>query len=163
MLEPSACRPAPTPLAAGRGSEGRPRGATLARRGLLVSLLALPVAAAARPDAVRAALEEVLRGRAAEEGGIEIAAPRLAENGQQVPVTVRVVEAEARAIHLIATANPTPGVASFRFHPGIARAEVQTRIRLAEAQRVIVLAELADGRLRQAAVEIGVTTGGCLS
>jgi sulfur-oxidizing protein SoxY len=54
-------------------------------------------------------------------------------------------------------------VASFRFHPGIARAEVQTRVRLAESQRLIVLAELADGRLRQAAVEIGVTTGGCLS
>jgi sulfur-oxidizing protein SoxY len=40
---------------------------------------------------------------------------------------------------------------------------VQTRIRLAEAQRVIVLAELADGRLRLAAAEIAVTSGGCLS
>jgi sulfur-oxidizing protein SoxY len=133
------------------------------RRRLLLLLLALPVAAAAQPDAVRAALDEVLRGRVAEEGGIEITAPRVAENGQQVPLTIRVPDAEARAIHLIATANPTPGVASFRFHPGIARAEVQTRVRLAESQRLIVLAELADGRLHQAAVEIGVTTGGCLS
>lgn len=133
------------------------------RRTLLLSLLALPAAAAAQPDAVRAALDEVLRGREAEEGGIEITAPRIAENGQQVPLTVRVPDAEARAIHLIATANPTPGVATFRFHPGVVRAEVQTRVRLAEAQRLVVLAELADGRLRQAAVEIGVTTGGCLS
>jgi sulfur-oxidizing protein SoxY len=74
-----------------------------------------------------------------------------------------VPDAEARAIHLIATANPTPGVATFRFHPGIARSEVQTRIRLAEAQRLLIYAELADGRVRWAAVEIGVTTGGCLS
>ncbi|MCX7684659.1 MAG: thiosulfate oxidation carrier protein SoxY [Acetobacteraceae bacterium] len=135
----------------------------MTRRGLLLSLLALPVAAAAEADAVRAAVEEVLRGRAAAEGGIEITAPRVAENGQQVPIALRVPDAEARAIHVIATANPTPGIASFRFHPGIARAEVQTRIRLAESQRVIVLAELADGTLRQAAVEIGVTTGGCLA
>ncbi|MCS6931149.1 MAG: thiosulfate oxidation carrier protein SoxY [Acetobacteraceae bacterium] len=136
---------------------------SVTRRGLLLSLLALPVAAAAEADAVRAAVEEVLRGRAAAEGGIEITAPRVAENGQQVPIALRVPDAEARAIHVIATANPTPGIASFRFHPGIARAEVQTRIRLAESQRVIVLAELADGTLRQAAVEIGVTTGGCLA
>lgn len=134
-----------------------------ARRAVLLSLLALPVAAAAETDALRAALEEVLRGRTAEEGGIEIAAPRLAENGQQVPITIRVPDAEARAIHVLAPGNPTPGVATFRFHQGIARAEVQTRIRLAEGQRVLVLAELADGTLRQAAVEIGVTTGGCLA
>jgi predicted secreted protein len=112
MLDTIARRPAPPPVTAGREDEGRARGASLARRSLLVSLLALPVAAAARPDSVRAALEEVLRGRAAEEGGIEIAAPRLAENGQQVPITVLVPDAEARAIHLIATANPTPGVAT---------------------------------------------------
>ena len=134
-----------------------------ARRAVLLSLLALPFAAAAETDALRAALEEVLRGRAAEEGGIEIAAPRLAENGQQVPITIRVPDAEARTIHVLAPGNPTPGVATFRFHQGIARAEVQTRIRLAEGQRVLVLAELADGRLRQAAAEIGVTTGGCLA
>lgn len=143
---------------------GMARPARHGRRAVLLSLLALPVAAtAAETDALRAALGEMLRGRLAEEGGIEISAPRLAENGQQVPITIRVPEAEARAIHLFAPANPTPGVATFRFHPGIARAEVQTRIRLAEGQRVLVLAELADGSLRQAAVEIAVTTGGCLA
>jgi len=140
---------------AGRGATG------VHRRAILLSLLALPVAAAADP--VRAALDEVLGGRPAEEGGIDITAPRIADNGQQVPLAICVPDAEARAIHLIATGNPTPGVASFHFHPGIARSEVHTRVRLAEAQRVIVIAELADGRIRQAAVEIGVTTGGCLA
>jgi sulfur-oxidizing protein SoxY len=133
------------------------------RRTLLLTLAAIPFGEAVATEPARAAADSVLRGRAAEEGGIEITAPRIAENGQQVPVTIRVPDAEARAIHLIATANPTPGVASFRLHPGIARTEVQTRIRLAEAQRLLVYAELADGRVRWAAVEIGVTTGGCLS
>lgn len=133
------------------------------RRILLLSLAAIPFAEATASEPARAAADALLRGRAAAEGGIEITAPRIAENGQQVPVTIRVPDADARAIHLIATANPTPGVASFRFHPGIARAEVQTRVRLAEAQRLLVYAELADGRVLWAAVEIGVTTGGCLS
>ena len=133
------------------------------RRIFLLSVAAIPFAEAAASEPARAAAEGVLRGRAAEEGGIEITAPRVAENGQQVPVTIRVPDGDARAIHLIATANPTPGVATFRFHPGIARAEVQTRVRLAEAQRLLVYAELADGRVRWAAVEIGVTSGGCLS
>lgn len=133
------------------------------RRTLLLTLAAIPFAEAAATEPARAAADSVLRGRTAEAGGIDITAPRIAENGQQVPVTLRVTEGEAQAIHLIATANPTPGVATFRFHPGIARAEVQTRIRLAEAQRLLVYAELADGRVRWAAIEIGVTSGGCLS
>lgn len=161
MLQPASSRPCipvpngPRRLPAGRGTTG------VHRRAVLLSLLALPVTAAADP--VRSALDEVLGGRIAEEGGIDITAPRIADNGQQVPLAIRVPDAPARAIHLFATGNPTPGVASFRFHPGIARSEVHTRVRLAEAQRVIVIAELADGRVRQAAVEIGVTTGGCLA
>jgi sulfur-oxidizing protein SoxY len=54
-------------------------------------------------------------------------------------------------------------VADFRLTPRLARAEVQTRIRLAEAQRIIVLARTSDGQVRRAVAEIRVTTGGCLS
>ena len=67
------------------------------------------------------------------------------------------------AIHVFATRNPTPGVASFRLSPALARAEVQTRIRLAEEQRIVLLAQMNDGRGRRATAEIRVTTGGCLS
>lgn len=140
----------------------------LKRRGLILTLAAVPAGALAGETAVQRAVRAAIGDRVPVDGGIEITAPRVAENGAQVPITVHVpsamTEAErVTAIHLIATANPTPGIASFRFHSGIARAEVQTRIRLAEAQRVLVLAELSDGRVRRAAVEIGVTTGGCLT
>jgi sulfur-oxidizing protein SoxY len=40
---------------------------------------------------------------------------------------------------------------------------VQTRIRLAEAQRIIVLAQHSDGRVKRATAEVRVTTGGCLT
>lgn len=140
----------------------------LRRRELIITLAGLPAGALAGEAEVQRAVRAAIGERVAVDGGIEISAPRVAENGAQVPITVHVPSAMSEAdhvtaIHLIATANPTPGIASFRFHAGIARAEVQTRIRLAEAQRVLVLAELGDGRVRRAAVEIGVTTGGCLT
>ncbi|WP_337876528.1 thiosulfate oxidation carrier protein SoxY [Elioraea sp.] len=140
----------------------------LRRRDLIVTLVALPAGALAGEAELEHAVRAAIGTRAIADGGIEITAPRLAENGAQVPITVHVPSAmtetdHVMAIHLFATANPTPGIASFRFRPGIARAEVTTRIRLAQAQRVLVLAELSDGRVRRAAAEIGVTTGGCLT
>jgi len=103
-----------------------------------------------------------------ETGGVTIRAPAVAENGGQVPITVLVdspqtPERHVAAIHIFATRNPTPGVASFRLTPLLARAEVQTRIRLAEEQQIVVLAQMSDGSVRRAAVEVRVTTGGCLS
>ena len=95
-------------------------------------------------------------------------APPVAENGGQVPVTVLVdspqtAESHVTAIHVFATRNPTPGVASFRLTPLMARAEVQTRIRVAEDQRIIAVASMSDGTVRRTAAELRVTTGGCLS
>ena len=104
-----------------------------------------------------------------EDGGpIALRLPAVAENGGQVPLTVSVespmTEADhVTAIHVFATRNPTPGVASFHLSPALGRAEVQTRIRLAEDQRVVALARLSDGRVLRAAAEARVVTGGCLS
>ncbi|MCX7373671.1 MAG: hypothetical protein NTW56_14760 [Alphaproteobacteria bacterium] len=72
-------------------------------------------------------------------------------------------ERHVTAIHVLASRNPTPGVADFRLTPLLARAEVQTRIRLAEEQRIIVLARFNDGTVRRASADLRVTTGGCLT
>ncbi len=141
----------------------------LTRRATL-ALILLPASALAQgpDDALRAALREAIGDAVPTEGGITLVVPTVAENGGQVPVTVRVESPQTAAehvtaIHLFATRNPTPGIASFRLTPLLARAEVQTRIRLAEAQRIVVVAQFNDGTVRQAAAEIRVTTGGCLS
>jgi sulfur-oxidizing protein SoxY len=133
-----------------------------------LALVPLPWSALGTEDAVAAAIREVTGGREPTEGGITLTAPAVAENGGQVPVTVTVdapqTEAlSATAVHLFATRNPTPGIASFRLSRAAARAEVTTRIRLAEAQVVIAIAELSDGTLRRAVAEVRVTTGGCLA
>jgi sulfur-oxidizing protein SoxY len=136
--------------------------------GAALALLALPWVALAEEAALVAAIREQIGDAEPREGGIALRAPALAENGGQVPITVLVESPQTAAehvtaIHVFATRNPTPGVASFRLTPLLARAEVQTRIRLAEDQRIVVLAQLSDGTVRRASAEIRVTTGGCLS
>ena len=144
---------------------------TLTRRaalGAALALVMLPAAEAATDAELDAAIREQVGDATPEEGGILLRAPAIAENGGQVPVTILVESPmtaadHVSAIHVFATRNPTPGVASFRLTPLLARAEVQTRIRLAEEQRIVVLAQSNDGRVRRAAAEIRVTTGGCLT
>jgi sulfur-oxidizing protein SoxY len=140
------------------------------RRALLLGLVALPACQAlAQPGAAaaEAAIEAVTGGRPAEEGGIALRLPPLAENGAQVPLGVMVEspmtpEDHVVAIHLFATRNPTPGLAAFHLSPALGRAEVQTRIRLAEDQQVVAIAVLSDGRIRRAAAATRVASGGCL-
>ena len=140
----------------------------IARRTCL-ALLALPFAAVAQTEeALRAAIRDAVGDKPTTDGGITLRVPALAENGGQVPLGI-VVESPMTAadhvttIHVFATRNPTPGVASFRLTPMLARAEVQTRIRLAEDQRLIVLAETSTGRVLRTSAELRVGSGGCLS
>ncbi|WP_296576461.1 thiosulfate oxidation carrier protein SoxY [Phreatobacter sp.] len=137
--------------------------------GAALTLVTLPAGAAEslKPE-VDAAIREQIGGVAATEGGIALRAPETAENGAFVPVTVSVHTAmtggdRCRAIHLFATNNPTPGIASYSFGAGIARAEVSARVRLAEGQTLLAYAVMADGSVRRAAARIAVTTGGCLT
>lgn len=139
------------------------------RRAVLLGLVALPAGAALAQGAgsVEVAIAAVTGGRAVEEGGMALRLPGLAENGAQVPLAVTVESPMTAAdhvvaIHLFATRNPTPGLASFHLSPALARAEVQTCIRLAEDQQVVAVAVLSDGRFRRAAAETRVATGGCL-
>ena len=140
------------------------------RRAFLAASLALVPWAGQAADtaALEAAIREVIGDAVPTDGGIELRVPAVAENGAQVPLTVladsAMTEADhVRAIHVFAPGNPTPGVASFHLFPGIARAEVQTRVRVAEEQAILVLAVHADGTVRRASAALKVTRGGCLS
>ncbi|WP_144185236.1 thiosulfate oxidation carrier protein SoxY [Elioraea rosea] len=143
---------------------------TTSRRAFLAALALAPVpfAAVAEAGALDRAIAEATGGRTPTDGGVTLSAPTVAENGGQVPVTVTVESPQdgtlhVTAIHLFATRNPTPGVASFRLTRAVAKPEVTTRIRLAEEQVVVAIAELSDGTLRRATASVRVTTGGCLS
>jgi sulfur-oxidizing protein SoxY len=93
------------------------------------------------------------------DAGVELTAPEIAENGNTVPVEVSAPG--ATAILLLATGNPTPGVATFNFGPMAASQAAATRIRLAGTQDVVAVAKLADGSFAKAASTVKVTIGGC--
>ncbi|WP_323785879.1 thiosulfate oxidation carrier protein SoxY [Thalassovita sp.] len=93
------------------------------------------------------------------EGGVTLTAPEIAENGNTVPVSVDAPGASA--ILLLATGNPTPGVATFNFGELAGSQSASTRIRLAGTQEVVAIAKLADGSFAKAAQTVKVTIGGC--
>lgn len=93
------------------------------------------------------------------DGGIDLTAPEIAENGNTVPVEV---SAEgAVSIMLLASGNPNPAVATFNFGPLAGSRSASTRIRLAGTQDVVAIAKMEDGSFHKASANVKVTIGGC--
>jgi sulfur-oxidizing protein SoxY len=91
----------------------------------------------------------------------------LVENGNAVPITVRVdspMTAAERVLEIVVfnERNPQRDVARFTLGPGCARAEVSTRIRLQTSQRLVALARLSDGTQWSHHVDVLVTIAACL-
>ncbi|MBX2854670.1 MAG: thiosulfate oxidation carrier protein SoxY [Rhodobacteraceae bacterium] len=136
----------------------------LTRRDALL-LGAGAVAASVLPQPLFAAeptLDELIaaftEGAEVKDGGVDIGAPEIAENGNTVPVDV---SAEgATSILLLAGGNPSPGVATFHFGK-LAVPSASTRIRLAQTQDIVAVAKLSDGSYVKASRAVKVTIGGC--
>jgi sulfur-oxidizing protein SoxY len=129
-------------------------------------LLFLSQSASATPETAQKLLADLTGGKAPQSGKVKITMPQIAENGNAVPVTVSVESPMTgadyvKAIHIVAEANPDPGVASFQLSPMSGKAEVSTRIRLAKTQQIVALAEMSDGSIYSAKTEVKVTIGGC--
>ncbi len=104
------------------------------------------------------AIAAFTKGAVPVEGGVRIEAPEIADNGGSVPI--RVSAENARRIAVFTDGNPYPGVAGFTFGKGVTPT-VSTRIRLARSQKLIAVAEMADGTYRATSRPIIVTVGGC--
>lgn len=116
---------------------------------------------------IRPLIAEVTGGVPATAEGVEIELPQIAENGNAVPLRVRVpspmTQADhVKAIHVFAERNPRPRVATFHLTPASGRAEVTTRVRFAGSQTVTVVAELSNRSFRIAQARVLVTAGACL-
>lgn len=122
--------------------------------------------ASATPETMADAIRVVSGGRAVVEGGVTLELPRIADNGNVVPLTVKVASAQTpddhvRAIHIFSEQNPVPTVLQMFLGPHYPKAEVSTRIRLAKTQRVMAVAEMQDGSFRAGAVQVEVTISAC--
>lgn len=124
------------------------------------SLIATQFAAIpARAELVDDAIAAFTGGVEIIDGGIELIAPEIAENGNTVPVEV--TAAGATEIIIFATGNPSPDVATFKFGRLAGSHSASTRIRLASTQDVVALAKMEDGTIRRAVSQVKVTIGGC--
>lgn len=131
------------------------RGAIALGAGVAAAMV-LPIRAMAAVDDAIAAFTG---GAEVADGGVDLTAPEIAENGNTVPVSVDAPGAVS--IMLLAAGNPTPGVATFNFGELAGSQSASTRIRLAGTQDVIAIAKMADGSFARASSTVKVTIGGC--
>ena len=121
----------------------------------VVTFTGMPAFASKTDDAIAA----FTGGADVTEGGIDLTAPEIAENGNTVPVAVSAPG--ALSIMLLATGNPTPSVATFNFGPLAGARRGSTRIRLSKTQDVVAIAKMEDGTFYRAGATVKVTIGGC--
>jgi sulfur-oxidizing protein SoxY len=122
--------------------------------------------AAATPEELAAVLRETFGDRSITPGRVRLEVPRLAENGNIVPVTVSVdspmtLEDHVRSLHLFTEHNPQPRVVDVQLGPRNGRARIATRIRVAVSQQIHAVAVMSDGTVWSTAVDVEVTVGGC--
>lgn len=125
----------------------------------------VPAASASEADTL-AAIQAFTGGASASDGGVTLEMPEIAENGNTVPLTIRVdspmtAESYAKRVVVLADGNPNPGVITFHFSPLSGVAEASTRMRLAKTQNVVAVAEMSDGSFRKTQALVKVTIGGC--
>jgi sulfur-oxidizing protein SoxY len=114
-----------------------------------------------------AAIRAFTGGATARTGKVTLEVPQLVDNGNTVPLTVRVDSPMTASDHVTAIAifnerNPETGVATFTLGPRAGKAEVATRIRLATSQRLTALARLSDGTYWSQTADVIVTLAACI-
>lgn len=127
---------------------------------------AAPPAAAPAPTTFDEAYKRIVGSAKPEDAKITVELPEIAENGNTVPYSVAVEspmtnEDHVKALHVIATANPQPLIATFVMGPVSGKAAVSSRLRLAKTQDVVFLAELSNGKFLTHRRPVKVTIGGC--
>ena len=119
----------------------------------------------------KAALEEAIRkatgGAELKKGRVALDVPPLIDNGNSVPITVKVEspmtpEDHVKAIHLFTEKNPQPYIMNAHLGPRAGRASITTRARIADSGRVIAVAQMSDGSCWTDEVSVVVTLSACL-
>ncbi len=143
----------------------------LPRRHVLVlataGLMAPGLASAQQPEDLAAAIAAYTGGGQLQRGKVKLEIEKLVDNGNAVPITVRVDSPMTAAEHVSAIAvfnerNPQRDVARFTLGPRAGKAEVATRIRLATSQKLVAVARLSDGSYWSDTVDVVVALAACL-
>ena len=120
----------------------------------------------ATPATLASAIRNVVGAALVRTGRVTLDVPPLVENGNTVPMTVRVSspmtpEDHVKSIHVFNEKNPQPNIGNFYLGPRAGRAQVSTRIRLADTQKIVAIAHLSDGSFWQVSTDVVVTLAAC--
>ena len=121
---------------------------------------------AATPAMLNSAIRNVVGEAPVRAGKVTLDIPPLVENGNTVPMVVRVASAMTendyvKSIHVFNEKNPQPNVGNFYIGPTAGRAQVATRIRLADTQKVVAIARLSDDSFWSVSADVVVTLAAC--
>jgi sulfur-oxidizing protein SoxY len=121
----------------------------------------------ATPAMLQGEIRNVVGEAPLRRGKVKVDVPPLVENGNAVPVTIKVdspmtASDYVKAIHLFNEKNPQPKVIDVRLGPRAGRAELSTRIKLADAQKIVAIAELSDGSFWIDDADVIVTIAACV-
>ena len=135
--------------------------------GVVLSLVARPVAAVTQSSVLTALVKEYAAGGGVTEGRVKFDIARLVDNGNSVPVEVIVDSPMTQLQHVVGIKifnekNPQNDVAQFTLSPRSGRARVATRIRLATTQQLVAVAKMNDGSCWTHTVEVLVTVSSCI-
>jgi sulfur-oxidizing protein SoxY len=130
------------------------------------SVLLTVAPARAMPEATLEAVRRVTGAAQVQTGKVSLSLPPLSENGNSVPLEVRVDSpmteaAHVKSIHVFTEKNPQPNVVDLHLGPRAGRAAIATRIRLADTQVVTAIAALSDGTFWSASASVVVTIAAC--
>jgi sulfur-oxidizing protein SoxY len=150
----------------------RSRASGTTRRDILVAgtgafslLLVRP--ARATPESMAAAIKAFAGEAELRKGKVTLEIPPLVENGNSVPLTVKVESPMTpqdfvKTIAVFNERNPQPNVANFHLSPRAGRATVSTRIRLGDSQTIVAVAQMSNGSFWSGSAELVVTLPACV-
>ena len=123
--------------------------------------------ASATPQSMQAQIDAIVGKAKVQPGRVHLDIPQLVENGNTVPMNVRVdspmkPDDYVKAIHVFNEKNPNSRVMSAVLSPRAGRAEISTRIKLADTQQVIAIAQMSDGSFWSGSADVIVTIAACL-
>jgi sulfur-oxidizing protein SoxY len=132
----------------------------------VTALLPLGATPAQAKTSWQDAMKAIIGAAKPADGRIKVMLPEIAENGNTVPFSLAVESPMSdkdyvKAVHIFASGNPRPDVASFTFSPLSGKALAASRMRLSRTQDIIAVAEMSDGKFYMAKRTVKVTIGGC--
>ena len=134
--------------------------------GAAAAVVGSTTAGSAAPADMEAAMRVALGAGPIGRGRVHVDLPVLAENGNAVPLEIRIASPMTAADHVASVyvfspENPLPNISRFHLGPRAGKAEIKTSIRLATTQVVHVVAVMSDGSRWLGTAEVDVTTAAC--